>query len=64
MNYSDGKRDGFFILYKQGDKVYPCAITPEKLELVGLLLDDVTIVQDLAIQIETYKVEPNKSKVN
>lgn len=64
MKYSDGNTDGFFILYKRGDKVHPCAITPEKLELVGLLLDDVTIVQDLSIQIETYRVEPNKSKVN
>ena len=61
LDFTDGERDGFFIMYKKGDKIYPVAINPSKLKFAKLIFDDLTIVEDLGFKANVFNA--NKKEV-
>lgn len=61
LDFTDGERDGFFIMYKKGDKIYPVAIEQAKLKFVKLILNDLTIVEDMGFIATIFDA---KKKVN
>lgn len=57
LDFTDGERDGFFIMYKKGDKVYPVAIEQVKLKMVKLILNDLTIVEDMGFTANIFNAK-------
>lgn len=61
LDFTDGERDGFFIMYKKGDKIYPVAIDQVKLKFVKLILNDLTIVEDMGFTATIFDAKKKES---
>lgn len=60
--HSDGSSDGFFILYKHEGKIYPTAIEKDKLELIGFILGELTVVKDIPLNVKTIKLKKKEER--